>query len=230
MGAAPVSPSVEIVQLPDQGRLHICAAAEPTAVLVLGHGAGGGVDVTDLAWLASDLPERGITVVRHEQPWRALGGRVAWPPARLDEGWAPAARAVAERWPGLPVVTGGRSAGARVASRGAANPDLPAVAGVVTLAFPLHPPGRPDTSRIAELLGVPVPVLAVVGERDPFGTPAELRTAVQAGWEGRNRIVVIPGAGHPLIPAAKVLPRDAVRAMIADAVATFVLDRAAARE
>ena len=73
-------------------------------------------------------------------------------------------------------------------------------------------------------------VLAVVGERDPFGTPAELRTAVQAGWEGRNRIVVIPGAGHPLIPAAKVLPRDAVRAMIADAVATFVLDRAAARE
>lgn len=220
--------AVVVVPLSDQGRLHVSAATDPVGVLVLGHGAGGGVDATDLEWLAADLPARGITVVRHEQPWRALGGKVAWPPARLDEGWAPAVREVARRWPDLPSVTGGRSAGARVACRGSATPGLPPVAGVVTLAFPLHPPGRPEKSRADELLGVPVPVLAVVGERDPFGTPAELRAAVPAGWESTNRIVVIPGAGHPLVPAAKVLPRDDVRALLVEAVARFVSERAGA--
>ena len=74
----------EIVTLADGGRLHISQGADTAAVLLLGHGAGGGIDVTDLAWLAEDLPGRGLTVVRHEQPWRVRGGRVAWPPARLD--------------------------------------------------------------------------------------------------------------------------------------------------
>lgn len=222
--------SVEVVELSDHGRLHISAAAAPVAVLVVGHGAGGGIEPSDLVWLAADLPEHGITVVRHEQPWRALGGRVAWPPPRLDQGWRPAAEAVATRWAGLPAVTGGRSAGARVACRGSADPTLPPVRGVVTLAFPLHPPGRPDRSRIGELLGVPVPVLAVVGERDPFGTPQELREALPPRWAERNRMVVVPGAGHPLVPAAKVMPRDEVRALITGAVSAFVLARAAAGE
>lgn len=216
---------MEVVELPDRGRLHISSAHDPVAVLLIGHGAGGGVELTDLAWLAADLPEHGIVVIRHEQPWRALGGRVAWPPHRLDEAWVPAVRKVAERWPGVKTLTGGRSAGARVACRGSADAELPAVAGVVTLAFPLHPPGRPERSRLGELLAVPVPVLAVVGERDPFCTPAELAAAVPPGWTERNRIVVVPGAGHPLLPAARVMPRDDVRRLIASSVASFVLEQ-----
>lgn len=216
----------EIVTLADGGRLHISQGADTAAVLLLGHGAGGGIDVTDLAWLAEDLPGRGLTVVRHEQPWRVRGGRVAWPPARLDACWAPAVRAVADRWAGVPLVAGGRSAGARVACRGSVDPTLPTVHAVVALAFPLHPPGRPDRSRAAELLGVGVPVLAVVGERDPFGTPAELAAVLPPGWAERNRLVVMPGAGHSLIPAARAMPRSEVRGRLADAVASFVVEAA----
>ncbi len=218
---------METVPLHDGGRLHVSPAERSEAVLVLGHGAGGGVDVTDLEWLAADLPERGITVVRHEQPWRARGAKVAPPPPRLDEGWVTAMVAVAERWPDRAVITGGRSAGARVACRGAVTVPVPPVAAVVTLAFPLHPPGRPDRSRVAELVGVPVPVLMVAGERDPFGTPDEVRAAVGDAWLARNSLVVVPGAGHALVPSAKTLSRADVRTLLTRAVGDFALRMAA---
>ena len=74
-----------------------------------------------------------------------------------------------------PLVVGGRSAGARVACRTAQSVGA---TGVLALAFPLHPPGRPAASRAAELAGVRVPVLVVQGASDPFGTPEEVRAAV----------------------------------------------------
>ncbi|GLV99602.1 alpha/beta family hydrolase [Streptomyces lavendulae] len=137
-------------------------------VLALGHGAGGGIEARDLAALAAALPARGVTVALVEQPWRVAGKKVAAAPGTLDAGW----RAVwpVLRRPGLPVVAGGRSAGARVACRTAVELDA---AGVLALAFPLHPPGRPEKSREAELLGAGRPVLVVQGGRDPFGRPGE---------------------------------------------------------
>ena len=132
--------------------------------LVLGHGAGGGIDAPDLLAARDAGLRAGLTVVRVEQPWRVQGRRVAEAPPRLDLAW----RAVLAGLSGRPLVVGGRSAGARVACRTAAEAGA---VGVLALAFPLVPPGRPDRSRLPELLLPQVPRLVVQGSRDEFGVP-----------------------------------------------------------
>jgi predicted alpha/beta-hydrolase family hydrolase len=202
------------------GRWHLDLAVDPRAVLVLGHGAGGGVTATDLALLARDLPPRGITVARFEQPWRLAGRKVAVPPPRLDEGWLPAVAALARRTEiaGLPLLAGGRSAGSRVACRTA---DRLGVLGVLCLAFPLHLPGRPDRSRLPELLTPTVPRLVLQGTRDTFGTADELRTDL-ATADGGDQVVVVPlpGADHSFkTPArAEFRPADLRALVVASAV------------
>ncbi|WP_437047384.1 alpha/beta hydrolase family protein [Streptomyces sp. enrichment culture] len=143
-------------------------APEARLVLAVGHGAGGGIEARDLRALAAVLPGHGVTVALVEQPWRVAGKKVAPAPKTLDAGWRGLWPALAA--PGLPVISGGRSAGARVACRTAAELGARAV---LALAFPLHPPGRPEKSRAAELLGTGVPTLVVQGGSDPFGRPGE---------------------------------------------------------
>ncbi|MFN8077186.1 MAG: alpha/beta family hydrolase [Kineosporiaceae bacterium] len=159
-------------------------------LLVLGHGAGGGIDAVDLRAVASAAAERGWRALLVEQPWRVAGRKVAPPPAHLDRYWLEVLEAVL---PGLheprtPLVVGGRSAGARVACRtaGAVGADA-----VMCLAFPLHPPGRPERSRAEELRGAGVPVTVVQGERDAFGRPDEVVEAVR-GVED-VRVHAVPG-------------------------------------
>ena len=166
-------------------RLHIDEPPAPSARLVLGHGAGGGVQAPDLAALAEALPRRGVAVWRVEQPWRVAGRRVAPAPAALDEAWT---QLLAHVPADAPLVLGGRSAGARVACRTA---HAAAARAVVALAFPLHPPGRPEKSRAYELEAVTVPLLVVQGERDPFGRPDEIP-------EGPRRTVVAVAGDHAL--------------------------------
>ncbi|WP_240898507.1 alpha/beta hydrolase family protein [Kocuria sediminis] len=184
------------------GRLLVSAASSPAgspwAVLWLGHGAGGGAGSRDLAALAAELPRHGVTVVRHEQPWVVAGRRIAPRPAALDAAWLAAAPAVAELAGGAPLVVGGRSAGARVACRTAGAVGAAAVA---CLAFPLHPPGRPERSRLEELLTPRVPVLVLQGTRDPFGSAAELRAAVHGAPPVEVdpvEVVPVEGADHGL--------------------------------
>lgn len=133
-------------------------------LVVLGHGAGGGTRSVDLLAARAAALEAGYRVALVEQPWRVGGRKVAEPPPRLDEAW----RDVLAVLSGSPLVVGGRSAGARVACRTAADVGAGAV---LCLAFPLHPPGRPDRSRLPELEAVQVPVLVVQGDRDAFGMP-----------------------------------------------------------
>ncbi len=175
------------------GRLLVSPAASPAALLWLGHGAGGGAGAPDLTVLAEELPRRGVTVVRHEQPWVVAGRRIAPRPAALDAGWLAAAPAVRELAGAAPVVVGGRSAGARVACRTAAAVGASAV---VCLAFPLHPPGRPERSRAEELLRPEVPVLVLQGGRDAFGTPEEVGAA--AAGAPAVEVVPVEGADHAL--------------------------------
>lgn len=199
-------------------RMYAHVPPEPQAVLLLGHGAGGGVEAPDLVALTG-LATHGVAVLRYEQPWRTAGKRVAPAPARLDEGWRPA-RAYAEtRFAGLPLLLGGRSAGARVACRSAAA--APGVRGVVALSFPLHPPGRAEASRAPELLGAGCPVLVLQGERDPFGTPAEIAAAV--GGNPAYRIVTVPGCAHELKPTKRAaFDAAAVADLLVREVATVV--------
>ena len=139
-------------------------------LVVLGHGAGGGVEAADLVAVTAAAIDIGWTVARVEQPYRVAGRRAPDRAPKLDQAWIEAVASVRGR-SRLPLVTGGRSMGARVACRTAASTGA---AGVVCLAFPLHPPGKPAASRADELAAVAVPVLVVQGERDPFGGPADL--------------------------------------------------------
>ena len=140
---------------------------EPRAWLVLGHGAGGGVAARDLVAATDAAHTVGVGVALAEQPYRVAGRRSPAPAHHLDAAWL----AVVEQLRGAePVLCGGRSSGARVACRTAGDTGA---AAVLCLAFPLHPPGRPEKTRLTELEAVEVPVLVVQGESDPFGMPPE---------------------------------------------------------
>jgi uncharacterized protein len=140
----------------------------PTGLLVLGHGAGGDVTAVDLSAVRVAAVQAGLAVARVTQPYRVAGRRAPAPASHLDEAWCAVVAAVAAEFdPRPPLIVGGRSSGARVACRTAATV---AAAGVVALAFPLHPPGRPERSRAGEL-DTGRPTLVVNGDRDPFGVP-----------------------------------------------------------
>ena len=170
---------------------HLHPVDSPAALLVLGHGAGGGVESPDLVGATDAAREAGLSVALVEQPYRVAGRRSPAPAAQLDAAWI----SVISQLPreGLPLLVGGRSAGARVACRTAAEVGA---AAVLCLAFPLHPPGKPEKSRLEELDAVEVPTLVVQGERDPFGLPPP----------GPNRTVItIPGT-HSLRSSTTVAP------------------------
>ena len=212
-----------VVDTPDgPGELVIAEAATPLAALVLGHGSGGSEAAWDLALLARELPASGISVARYRQPWLVAGRKIAGTPASLDRAWPPAVAVLRELWADVPLFVGGRSAGARCACRCFSTAD----AGLVLLSFPLHPPGKPDKSRVSELAGAAGPALVLQGAADPFGTPSDLaRALADAGYSG-ERIVPVPGATHSLAPA-KSLPtsRAAEREqLLVGSVLTFMAD------
>ncbi|HEV2639092.1 MAG TPA: alpha/beta family hydrolase [Actinocrinis sp.] len=176
------------------------ASGHRRATVVLSHGAGGGIEAPDLQALAAALPQEGFEVALVEQPWRVAGKRIAPAPKTLDLGW----RAVLAHLTGIgtgtdsgrgtdsgervPVIVGGRSAGARVACRTGLDTGA---AGVLALAFPLHPPGKPEKSRIEELLHTGLPTLVVQGGADPFGGPQEFPDLPPG-----HQLVGLPAGGH----------------------------------
>ena len=170
---------LEIATLHGIARAHLQLTENARGALVLGHGAGGGVSAPDLVTATRAAQQAGFSVALVEQPYRVAGRRSPAPAAQLDGAWTAVVAQLRDRQLArLPVVTGGRSSGARVACRTAA---VTGATGVLCLAFPVHPPGRPEKSRLDELDAVPVPVLVVQGERDPFGMPpaATGRTVVR---------------------------------------------------
>ncbi|MDF2144174.1 alpha/beta family hydrolase [Knoellia sp. p5-6-4] len=171
---------VEVDTPPGTARATVHRPARAVGTLVLGHGAGGHGWSGDLVAVTEALTADGWAVVLVDQPWRLAGKKVAKPPPTLDAAWVPVLAALTAGRGALPrpLVVGGRSAGARVACRTAEQVGADAV---LCLSFPLHPPGKPESSRAEELLtpiraGLPVHV--VQGERDPFGTPDEVREVV----------------------------------------------------
>jgi predicted alpha/beta-hydrolase family hydrolase len=163
------------------------AGGEASFLLVLTHGAGGGVGSPDLLAVAGAASRLGGVVARVTQPYLVKGRRAPGSADRQDAAWV---ERVAVLRPavgaGLPLIQGGRSNGARVACRTAAAVGARAV---IALAFPLHPPGRPDRSRAAELAAARTDVLVVNGDRDPFGVPEST---------GKTRVVVLAGESHAL--------------------------------
>jgi uncharacterized protein len=182
---------------------HLHAADDPSAALVLGHGAAGGVTSADLVAVTDIARSLGLSVALVEQPYRVAGRRSPPPPHQLDDAWtAVVEHLVAGELSGLPLIVGGRSSGARVACR---TVEATGAVGVLCLAFPLRPPrrsGKPAAeSRLPELDEVTVPMLVVQGERDPFGIPPAT---------ARRTVVQVPG-NHSLrtdINAVVIAVRD----------------------
>ena len=184
-------------------RAHVHGRRGTAGALVLGHGAGGGVGARDLVAATDVALAAGMRVVLVEQPYRVAGRRSPAPAAQLDAAWiAVVAELRRRRLIAGDLIVGGRSAGARVACRTTADTDA---AAVLCLAFPLHPPGRPEKSRLPELEAVAVPVLIVQGDSDPFGMPPD----------GPGRTVVRVKGNHSLSGDIA-----AVRAAIGDWLAT----------
>jgi predicted alpha/beta-hydrolase family hydrolase len=167
-------PPVQIDTPSGPARAHLHPAKDARAALVLGHGAGAGIDGPDLVAATEAAVGEGFSVALVEQPYRVAGRRAPAPAKRLDEAWITVIEHLrANELTALPLVAGGRSLGARIACRTA---EETGAAGVLCLAFPLLPPRRgekPPQSRLPELEAVKVPVLIVQGENDRFGMPPE---------------------------------------------------------
>jgi len=191
-----VPSTIEIPTPHGPARAHLRPVASARGLLVLGHGAGGGVEARDLLTVASAAHGLEVSVALVEQPYRVAGRRAAAPARQLDAAWTAvvehllASALVGVPLSGFPLIVGGRSSGARVACRTA---EATGAAGVLCLAFPLQPPLRrgasePPPSRLPELDGVTVPTLVVQGVRDRFGMPPI----------GSNRTLVTVAGDHSL--------------------------------
>jgi predicted alpha/beta-hydrolase family hydrolase len=174
-------------------RAHLRHAQRPRAALMLGHGAGGSIEAADLLATVDATFAAGVSVARIEQPYRVADRRSAPPAPKLDETWLAVHAALTTvggaPLAGLPLLSGGRSSGARVACRTAA---ATGAIGVLCLAFPLHPPQRKADAerktRLPELEAVTVPILIIQGDRDPFGMPPP----------GPTRTVITVAGNHSL--------------------------------
>jgi predicted alpha/beta-hydrolase family hydrolase len=190
-------------------RAHVSHADHERAALVLGHGAGGSIIAGDLVAASESALARGVSVALVEQPYRLAGRRSPAPRNQLDAAWvAVVDHLTDDDLHALPLIVGGRSAGARVACRTA---DVVGAVAVLCLAFPLEPPrrttGKPVQSRLDELDHVSIPTLVVQGERDPFGLPPA---------RPDRTVVVVPG-DHSLRTGL-----DAVRTAVDEWLANLV--------
>jgi hypothetical protein len=164
----------------------------PGFLLVATHGAGGMPDTADVLAVEKAARTLGAATALVTQPYRVRGARAPGSAAKQDQAWTELVAKLQDETDGIPLVQCGRSNGARVACRTAR---AVGAAGVIALAFPLHPPGHPEKSRSGELAAAGTPVLVLNGDRDPFGVPGE---------DGDTRVVVLPGETHSLArhPAA----------------------------
>lgn len=197
-----------------EGRLVTYRARRPVATALLSHGAGGGIDARDLTALAAHLPRQGVNVVLFEQPWRRAGRKVATPPASLDVGLRAAVDALRVR---TPIIVGGRSAGARSACRSAR---ALGAAGCLALSFPLHPPGKPEKSRLDELAATGVPTLVIQGGNDPFGRPEEFPDPLP----GNTDLAVVPDGDHGLaVPRRSAITQEDAMGIVVEAALEWVV-------
>jgi hypothetical protein len=180
----------EIMTAAGPARVLLEQPERPTFLVVLTHGAGGSPDSADVLAVRDAARELGAATALVTQPYRVRGAAAPGSAPRQDAAWAELVNVLraetARDGAALPLVQCGRSNGARVACRTAAHVGA---AGVIALAFPLHPPGQPGKSREAELRGAGVSVLVINGERDPFGVPAP---------DEATTVLVLPGEAHAL--------------------------------
>jgi uncharacterized protein len=191
-----------------RGRSYPAAGGLSAARLVLAHGAGAGQDHPWMTGIAAGLAAHGIDVVTFDFPYvherRRVPDRVPLLEACF-RGAIDSARAYGDGGLERQLFIGGTSMGGRMATHLAASA-VPGISGVVVFGYPLHPPGRPDAPRVAHLPAIRVPMLVIQGARDPFGTPKELRPALDT-VPAPVTLHVVEGGDHGFrvrgVPAAE---------------------------
>jgi hypothetical protein len=190
-------------------------------ILIVGHGAGAGMDHPFIVGFCDAVAAEGIAAVRFNFPYMEAGRRSPDQAKNAIAAFRSVFEVVLERGGGRQVLGGGKSYGGRIASMAAAE-GMPAAA-LVFLGYPLHPPGKPDQIRDEHLYGLSIPMLFLHGTKDPFADPARLANVV-ARLGDRATLVDIEGAGHSFERSRKDDARE-VGASLAPTVAGFVRDR-----
>ncbi len=162
---------------------------------VLAHGAGAGMRHPFLEAIAARLAERGVATLRYQFPYVERRARRPDPPEIAAATVRAAVEGAGRAAPGLPLVAGGKSFGGRMTSTAAAAAPLPGVRGLVFLGFPLHPPGRPGTTRAEHLDRVSVPMLFLQGTRDEFAE-LQLLQSVLKRLDQRATLQLVDGGDH----------------------------------
>ena len=177
------------------------------ATLVLAHGAGADQHSPFMVGFAEELAHRGVDVLTFNFLYTEQRKKAPDRTDKLEACYRAAVAAAQADTPGNALFVGGKSMGGRIASHLAAAPGEPdasgasaagpAIGGLVLLGYPLHPPGKTDQLRVAHLAGIAVPVLCIQGERDPFGSPDELRPHFE-GIRGEFTLHVVVNGDHSL--------------------------------
>ena len=168
--------------------------ADARALLVLAHGAGASMRHVFLEQLTRRLTARRVAVLRYAFPYTQRGARAPDKPPVLMATVRAAVAAASDLAPDLPLFAGGKSMGGRMTSQAMAEAPLPAVRGLVFVGFPLHPAGRPSTSRATHLAKVSLPMLFLQGTRDTLADLALLRPVVRP--LARTTLHVVEDADH----------------------------------
>lgn len=195
--------------------------ADARVLYVLAHGAGAGMRHRFMEAVAGALAARGVATLRYQFPYTEAGGRRPDPPAVLEATVRAAVGRAAEVAPDLPLIAGGKSMGGRMTSNAQARRPLPAVAGLVFLGFPLHPPKRPSVDRAEHLDAVEVPMLFLQGTRDDLAD-LDVMKGVCGRLGERATLHIVEGANHSF----EVLKRsgrsgDAVLEELADTIVAW---------
>jgi hypothetical protein len=198
-------------------------AGDDPAAMVVGHGAGAGMDHPFVTGFCGAMADEGIATLRFNFPYLEAGRRTPDTPANAQAAFAAAVEAAADRTRGS-VFAGGKSYGGRIASMTAATPPpgMPPISGLIFLGYPFHPPGHPEKVRDAHLYGLEVPLLFLEGTKDPFADPAVLASVLER-LGSRARLVTFEGAGHSFDRSRKDDPRVNGAALAAHA-AAFIRD------
>lgn len=184
---------IETSSGPGKADLRQPPGSAPRFLLVATHGAGGTPETKDVLAVTRAAQDLGAATALVTQPYRVRGARAPGSAVKQDQAWTELVAKLQDETGNVPLVQCGRSNGARVACRTA---QAVRAAGVIALAFPLHPPGHPEKSRAGELAAAGTPVLVVNGDRDPFGIPGE---------DGDTTVVVLPGETHTLARSPAVI-------------------------
>jgi predicted alpha/beta-hydrolase family hydrolase len=199
--------------------------AKARACLVLAHGAGAGMTHKSMVALADGLAERGVATLRYQFPYMERGSRRPDPPTVAHAAVRAACAKAADLAAALPLFAGGKSFGGRMTSQAQAAKPLADVRGLVFFAFPLHPAGKPSTTRADHLAKVAVPMLFLQGMKDALAELSLLEPTV-AALGPRAKLVLAPDADHSFhVPVRSGRSDKDILAMLLDGAVTWMIGR-----